>query len=475
MSMRPTRFELAGLLVIALILVYQLFIPPLIGMADNGDFLRVLGRNGLSHNATEHKDKFFDFFNSKYRIIEPREDWGAPYKTSTALLMQPARWLSIKSGHTQIFDIRILAALYTLLLLFGSWLILTSARSLKIGLRLVISGLLIIILTDAGYVAYFNSFYSEATVLGFLVIGIGCSLILIARRSPHVLWLAGYFLAVTLAVTSKPQYVPLAPLFGLFGVFLARYVRYPYRYSVSSLMVVILLCVAAWYYRQTPPVFSVGGPYVQIFMDMLPHSSTPRQDLEALGLNPKYEIYSGTNPYAGPLNDDPEFRAEFLARISVRTVPLFYLAHPRRFYELCARCAKHMFWNRVYLGYYEASSGKPPGSKPPAVWSSVRERVFPKSLFFLLVFLFTGVAAVVLFIRSSSATRRGLYVLYLLLVFIAATQFLTAILPGGGEPDLEKHLFMFNLAFDFSLVLIVTWSVNLAQNFRRPFTAPPAV
>ena len=100
------------------------------------------------------------------------------------------------------------------------------------------------------------------------------------------------------------------------------------------------------------------------------------------------------------------------------------------------------------LGYYEASSGKPPLSRPFGIWSAVRENVFPRSVSFLSLFFATGAAAAVLRGRKSLRASSGLYLLYALLVVVAAIQFVVAVLGGGGEPDVEKHLFMFNVAFD---------------------------
>lgn len=479
--MKHTRFEAAVLLIAFGIIAYQIFLPPLIGLADSWDFERLLRQNGLAHVPTGYEDKYFLYFNSKYRIIS-RTIESAPqslyaYKSSTSLPMRTARWLSMTAGQDEILDIRVLAALYTVLLLFGLWLVLKAARLLSTGLWVLLSGLLILIFTDVGYVSYFNSFYSEGTGLVFLAIGIGSSLILITQRSPNVLALVGYFLAFLMVVTTKTMYAFLAPAFALFGIYLSGYVRFRWRYWLSSSLGVALCCIATWYYYQTPAVMGVQAAYVGVFMDLLPHSSNPRQDLSELGLNPNYTLFIGTTPYQpdSPLNT-PEFQNEFTARVKSHTLALFYLTHPDRLYELCARCMKQAFTTRVSrLGYYEANTGKPPRSRAFGLWSVIRENVFPRSVFFLGFFFATGIAAVVFLIKSSSRTLRGVYLLYLLFVSIAGAQFFVAVVAGGGEPDLEKHLFMFNLAFDACIVLFVigivyslqTYKVSFPSRFRR--------
>ena len=463
--MKPTRFELVALLTAAGIIAYQLFVPPLIGLADSGDFGRVIAWKGLGHVSTEYNDMYFRYFNSQYRFLTklpgPEE-----YKTSTSFLVIPAMKLSILAGQDRIFDIRILATLYVLLYLFGIWLILLATRSLGSKVRVVFSALLILIFTDVGYVAYFNSFYSEGTALAFLSIALGCALILIAEESSSTLYLIGYFLAVGMAVTSKPMYVPLTPAFALFGIYITKYVRFFKRYWIVSGVAVLLCCVSFWYLRQVPAMWSLQSIYVELFTDMLPHSNDPRQDLAELGLDPDYAAFSGTTPFQpdSPLRVDPKFQDDLRTKVTSYTFPLFYLTRPGRLYGLSVRCVKHAFTTRVdRLGYYEASAGKPPFAKPFGIWSVVREKTFPRSVPFFGLFFATAFGVLLLLIRKSSAKLRGIYFVYLLFVFIALAQFFIAIAAGGGEPDVGKHLFMFNLAFDACFFLLILGAIHSAS------------
>src|SRR6185369_3062587 len=142
-NMKPTRFEVIALLITSVVITYYLFVPPMIGLADSGDFERILPWRGLAHVSNNYNDKYFFYFNSRYLIVptvkEP--DW---YKTSTSLLIMPARWFSIRIGQNQFFDIRILGAVHALIFLCGIWVILVSIRSLRLGLRIILSALLII-------------------------------------------------------------------------------------------------------------------------------------------------------------------------------------------------------------------------------------------------------------------------------------------------------------------------------------------
>jgi hypothetical protein len=470
-AVKHTRFEGALLLIAFGIIAYQIFLPPVIGVADNWDFERLLGQNGLAHISTIQEEKYFLYFNSKYKIIpnfvpaDP-QDFHA-FKSSTSLPIRVARRLSIIMGLDDVFDIRIQAGLYTLILLFGIWLILVSTRSLAVGTRIIICGLLILIFTDVGYISYFNSFYSEGTGLAFLVLAIGCSLALATEQRSRALLLLGYFFAIGMVITSKPQYFPLVLLLAPLGVYTSRNIGYIRGYWVAGSMALALFCVGAWYFAQAPQLMKLHIAYVEIFMDLLPRSDTPEQDLIDLGLDPNFAVFSGTTPYEpdSPLND-LRVRTELSTKVGSFTVPLFYLKHPVRLYQLCARCSKHCFSNRLRrFGYYEATTGKPPRAQPFGIWSIVRERAFPRSVFFLGLFFASGIGALFL-ARESSAKLRYIHLLYALFVFVAVLQFFIAVVVGGGRADLQKHLFMFNLAFDVCIILLVLGAVTALPHLR---------
>jgi hypothetical protein len=461
---RPDRLEVCALSVVAVIISYQIFVPPLIGMADSGDFGRLLHWRGLTHVSDQYREMYFLHFNSKYRIVPPAPgpDW---YKSSTSLLIAPSRWIGAHFANSEIFDIRIYAAPCVAIFLFGLWLILGSTRELPRAQRLVLAGLLALIFTDIGYIAYYNSFYSEGTALSFFAVATGCYLLLVTRRPAGRMLAIGYFVSAAMVLTSKPQYIPLAPLFAAGGIYASKHIFTGLKRLLVWAMAGALCAVSIWYAGQTPPVLKFAPAYIEIFMDLLPHSPTPKQDLIEMGLDPDFAAYSGTTPYQAdsPANN-PEFLADFSSKTSSFTVPKFYRHHPWRLYLLCKRCVKHSFVTRIrYFGYYSASSGKPPFAQAFGLWSTIRERCFPRSLLFLSLFFASSLGAGTVLIRTSSSKLRALSGLYLMLVVSAVLQFFVSILVGGGEPDLDKHLFMFNLDFDICLVLVVMGIAHLLQ------------
>ena len=67
------RFEWLVFVAIAAAIIIQLFVPPIVGVADNGDYDRVLGPLGLEPTVTEWSDRYFDHLNLDYRTAPVAE------------------------------------------------------------------------------------------------------------------------------------------------------------------------------------------------------------------------------------------------------------------------------------------------------------------------------------------------------------------------------------------------------------------
>jgi hypothetical protein len=467
--MKPTRFELVILLLFASIVIYTDFVPPVVGMADSGDFERFFAQTGLFYVETTYEDRYFNFLNLKYRIISKSPE-DEPYRSSSAIPIRAARWLSIQAGEKDFFDIRVLGVLWLAVFLVGIWLILAAARSLSLLTRIVLAGSLLIF-SDVGYVAYFNSLYSEAAGLCFLAIGIASALKLTTRASSSLAWLIAYFCSAAVVVTAKPQYTPLALLLGLFGIYVA-FLRRARREVWLAISLSVALCgLATWYYRQTPIPLRMQVAYLGVFTDLLPNSPTPADDLVELGLDPGYAAFSGTNPYQehSPFKD-PTVYAEFSGNMTPHSLPWFYVTHPVRLYDLCQRCVKHAFKNRIArLGYYEAKTGNPPQTQGKGVWCDIQENLFPRTLPFVGLFIATAIPALAMMLKARSRQLAALSGIYVLLVSIAVVQFFVASF-AQGEMDLEKHLFMFNVAFNACLVLAAVGCAHFLQEYVRNWT-----
>ena len=189
--------------------------------------------------------------------------------------------------------------------------------------------------------------------------------------------------------------------------------------------------LAVGYQAVTPEWLRMKASYIAIFSVLLPESPNPESDLLALNLKPEWIRYIGTTPYDadGPVETDAAFRTEFTNRVRTLTIPLFLVARPLQLYRVASRIAPQLVTTLPdYAGYYEESSGKPPRTKPPAPWSSMRAWIFPASLWLVILYFVSGVVAFGLSLRkTANEFMRGILLLYSLLVAFGAIIFLVPI------------------------------------------------
>lgn len=152
----------AILAVAAFIVGYQCLTRPVTGIADNGDFFRLTALFGLQHSAVTADDQYFKYVDPIY-VFNPQVHLPAQFRyiSSETLMTGLAVGLSRLTSKTGTFDIRVQGFVHSIFFLAAVWLLLR-LRGLEIrGKTLAAAGLGLVMLTDVGYVAYFNSFYCE--------------------------------------------------------------------------------------------------------------------------------------------------------------------------------------------------------------------------------------------------------------------------------------------------------------------------
>ncbi len=453
---RWLRFEFVILVLLAAGILYQVLLPPVVGLADNGDFGRLMDQTGLSYVAPDSGDDRSEFVELHFLTNQPREP-AAGYVSSELILVGAALILDKLVSADGLFDLRVLGALHAAAFLVGLLLVLTATRSLPRSSRWASGLLLLVVFTDVGYVAYLNSLYREPAALIFLTLTVGCALHCIVRAPKTDLKpLLGYFACAILFTAAKPEYAPQGLLLAVFGLLLARRgLRRWYRW-VSAVMAVVVCLTAVWSYSSQPTAIREVNLYNHLFSDLLTHSPAPEADLAELGLDRDLIQWTGTDAFDkdAPI-DKPAFREKFFGQVTYATLLEWYAAHPVRFAGMLDRVAREGFSLRSgYLGNFERSNESPPGtlSNDFDAWSEMRE-YFPSSLAGLLVAFGLAAGGAALIWRRCEALRdRMLAELFLLLMAMAAVGFVVAGL-GGGALDIVKHLFAFNLLVDMGVIM----------------------
>src|ERR1700761_6784962 len=91
------------LLLAAAILSYQLFVPPVVALANNGDFVKILG----SFDLYPRINQVYLFADTTYEF-HPDRHWVSGFYSTETPIVQVAIWLNSLLSKDGNFDIRVI-------------------------------------------------------------------------------------------------------------------------------------------------------------------------------------------------------------------------------------------------------------------------------------------------------------------------------------------------------------------------------
>ena len=469
-NVRPALPEALLLSLCAAILIWKLLLPGFIGMANNGDFGKVIGP--LSMDGADHGADNFIFFEPDY-VRGPQYYLGAPYFSSETALAWLASSVQRISSDPARFDIRWMGALHILIFLGFYFSILLLLRPLGAASRVILSLAALWIFADTGLIAYLNSFFTDtAAILGGLTAIILALHLAIADR-PGLAPLTLFGLAALLFAVSKAQHGLLGVVAVAFAFWLAWRVPEPHTRLAACVVGLVILSAIVWTVAGTPAYYTSQARFNLIFFWLLPNSKTPAQDLLELGLSPGDARYSGMTSYSSgtPMND-AGFRDYFASRTSYSSVRKFYLRHPGRpLSKLLSDLWREAPNRRVaYLSNYRRQDGKPAGARDGrlASWSTLRTWLFRCWPAHILIWLAIAICVPPFLARGGKSRRRRLLAWAISIVaLLAAAEFLTVSLADACETD--RHLTMFHMFTDMTMFLGLVLAASSLE--RQPSLA----
>ena len=431
----------------AAVLFYQLFIPPIAGLADQGDFIRTIGRFGY---GPRHRGTL------KYVYVEPTYVRDPAYRApeweqanSEYLFVAAALLVNQLVSRDGMLDIRIVGLVHVVAFLGAFARLLSVTRRVRCYPLLWIGALLA--LTDVGYAVYWNSLYTEpASCIFFL---------LLLAETVEIGWkaqLSGpnacrWILWAALWVLAKSQNAPLGLLLGLFAFRLAFWTRSQHVRVATVLGGCALLGCAAFDVLTMPMGPRMSAAYDMVFSAILVESKDPRADLRVLGLDPDLARYAGTGAWtAGTVFPKLAASGVLGANVTIFTVERFYLRRPARLWRhLKAALPKITFVRPEWYGNFEPSAGVPPAalSQRFNLWSGFHEHVLPRfSKWIVLALAAWPPVALWIWIRERNQVRRRRVELFALLPLCCLTAMFASVF--GDSYDFVKHMYLFNLLLD---------------------------
>ncbi len=430
---------------------------PIVGLADNGDFVNTMGPAGLAYVDSD-PNRFFRWTSTTFAFTEPERD-PERYWTTEVLLARAAVVASKLAG-ARFFDIRVMGAVHAALFLLGFGLCVAATRGLAPAARWT-AAILLLVFTDVGYVAPFNSLYGQAAALVFFMLTAGIAALAIRRGGLAGPWVPAYFLAAGLFACSKPQESVHAPLLAAFGVVLAWGGRR--RRAAAIGLAVVLLAAAHVYFRSSPQFLRRVCQYQTFFNEMLPHSPDPAADLRRVGLPASYARYAGTDAFDdnSPLKD-AAFREELDTTLGYRALARIYLSEPDRAFAVIRRAAREGAQVRQpSFGDLPKETGAPERaqSRRFALWSDLKLRLQPVTLAIWSTLLIGLAAAAAATVRRASPQDRMARLGLLVLCAMAVVE-LAVCAFADSHAELVRHLYVFHAMIDLLLIAAVVWTVQ---------------
>jgi hypothetical protein len=441
----------------ALVALLQLFVPTTRGLADNGDFIRLLCHVDVTP-VTGDEAPLFQYVHVQNDPAVGPPPFECDYRSTTEAVLWAGTVLTAASGGDGL-DLRAVGVLHAVA--FGvATGILVAAVARGPG-RIVLAAGAVVLLGDGSIVAYFTSAYSEPTAIVGLVALAG--LLAWWWRTGRSGLLAGACVVAVIVVGAKAQYGPIALLLApallvppLAAPTTAARAWWPRVVAALVVAVAGVVTLAA-----RPSELAVANRWNAVFVEIVPEADDPAAALDRLGLPADAIAYAGANfwsPGAGAENADV---AALVDDVAEGDILAYYLAEPAHTVDLLARgVAAVGDPHLAYLG--KTTADEPPGSTDACRWCPVTVVGRALGAWAAVPVLVVWIGVVVLAIRerrwATSAPCRAA----LLCVAIAASQLLVVAF-GEGSWEMTKHLSLATTATLLGAILAAAELVDRAR------------
>lgn len=459
---------------IFLVLYGILMLRPIVGVADNGDFARIMNSTGLSCLSDEREERYFGYVTRLYRI-----DWIIPFGGGYISTQVPLVLLAVSINKTVsasgLFDIRFLGTIYIAILAIAAFLTAAHVRKHTGHLSFLSVLSFFFIFCDIGYVSYFNSLYGEPVSFVFLLLMAGTAMALVREERPAVWMLVLFGAAAFFFSGAKVQNSPAGLLAALLCLRLAGLRKDAAWKKIAISLAAAVVSISLICYVSVSKEIKVCNKYQSVFYGILRGSPDPAGDLGELGLDPSLAVLAGTNYFMESYPIDirtPEFKRMIYEKVGYIKVAGFYLKHPERLLQKLGYAAENGFKLKQGFGNYEKAAGIRYGmtSNFPGFWSDFKITGLSHTLVFIAAFFLLSFLVLAYEYRKAEKGRMRFLIEFF--SFIAIMGILQFILPviADGEADISKHLFLFNISFDMLFAAGITYlpvkAAALVRHFR---------
>jgi hypothetical protein len=433
----------------ASLMAARLLLPVPVGMANNGDAVRLMCQIGANSHSPPWQTSQLAFVRFWYPFL--RTGSGPPclhYPTTQF----PQTWLTawihqhvlVLPG---VIDMRELIIEYCVLVGVVMAIAARLVTALRPTARILILIMLFLVLSEATFADYAASPYTESAALyGLLVFAVAAVAVAARTRWYHAAFMLAWASAV-LAVGAKTETTTLAlPLALFLGTrrFPAGSVRGRYGGRLIPAMCVLTLAITVyWSLTREPLNDARANAADELTMTIMPMFPDAGAAAAALGLPRAFGRYSGTTWWsANPIENDPAY-PRYASRLTQANLARYLTGHPGLTARIFASGAgPYLTFRNTNLGSYPIGSGHAPGSQEcrDCLLMDVSRAMRWTGLAGVLAYWTACLAGAALLVRRSRPgdRRRGFALVALVLTGCTVIQYVTAVYGEGNE--VIKHM-----------------------------------
>lgn len=468
------------------LIIYVLFRYPEPGVADQGDFDRVMSISGLELTDENRQDpnfnRFYDYIVPSYKISEKRIidviDKNVACSLSYLIIFIN---LICKMLDQSIFRTIYLAAAYSVIYICSLCIIIKYINIKSKLLLILMVSLSLFVLFDGNYLIWFNSLYGEPMMITSLLLYISSWIYYIyykyvfkssANILPKIIFI---FITAFLFLGSKMQAISSLPII----ITMLSRLLWKNRFNIKSnqlwalVLVIVLLAIYPLDVNFNNGKIGKDTKFNSVFYGILKESKTPKEDLISMNLNSDMSIEAGKHSYLDSwayskyVPHSSLTEKEFYSKINDFKLIKFYLTHPTRLIKGMKYTANHAFSTATTLGHYEKAYSEEPIKKFNRFtkWSSLRSLLPRKLSFILLIYAVSLGLSLYYYIKNNNKEIKAKAELLWSIIFIGLFQFPMPYI-GNGEADTSKQLFLFNFVFDILLIVLIYFIIYILTKLK---------
>ncbi|MGQ2374673.1 glycan biosynthesis hexose transferase WsfD [Companilactobacillus zhachilii] len=458
-------------ILVAIVCGIVLFIPPINGLADNGDFYNTLLSNDLYRFSTRFS-QYNNFVIEKFGILQYYNGNHVYAVTSQLIFVRLALILNKIFYSRTIFDIRFMGVVNTLFYLGGIYLL---TNSLVYPLRkvrsYVVALLTAFIFGDAAYILFFNSFFAETQMLIFTVY-LFAAIMSLARDVYQHHWpmIILFFTCAIMLILSRQQNASLTIPLIVISLGMLFLPNFRARRMVIIFGSLLILVSGMGIYLSTSQEARDANKFESFSHGVLIDSSIPTKRIERGGLDGQFALVRGSNYYADTYasikSSGSYVKQNLLKKEGINWVTRYYLANPKQFFYLLNVAAADITnLQPKDIGDYPRDTDHKALSQYHyfTIYSAMVGILYPaKYAFDCLIALSASMCYAVGFYLDIREQRHyGILRFFLILGLMIAVVFIPIyMIITAGESNLSQHLFMVATSLNLTFLLFIDDVLN---------------